>query len=50
MSGMAKGGRSCQVPVLLLARKAESKQLVLQYGSIGVLLTSIVWLAQRLMA
>lgn len=38
------------VPVLLLARKAESKQLVLQYGSIGVLLTSIVWLAQRLMA
>lgn len=38
------------VPVLLLARKAESKQLVLQYGSIGVLLTSIVWLTQRLMA
>ena len=37
------------IPVLLLARKAESKKLVLQYGSIGVLLTSIVWLVQRLM-
>jgi hypothetical protein len=38
------------IPVLLLARKAESKQRVLKYGSIGVLLTSIVWLGQRLMA
>ena len=37
------------IPVLLLARKAESKKLVLQFGSIGVLLTSIVWLVQRLM-
>jgi len=38
------------VPVLLLARKAEAKQRVLKYGSIAVLLTSMVWLAQRLMA
>ena len=38
------------VPVLLLARQAEAKQRVLKYGSIAVLLTSMVWLAQRLMA
>lgn len=38
------------VPVLLLARQAETKQRVLKYGSIAVLLTSMVWLAQRLMA
>jgi hypothetical protein len=38
------------VPVLLLARQAEAKQSVLKYGSIAVLLTSMVWLAQRLMA
>ena len=38
------------VPVLLLARQAEAKQRVLKYGSIGVLLMSMVWLAQRLMA
>jgi len=38
------------VPVLLLARQAEAKQRVLKYGSIVVLLTSMVWLAQRLMA
>ena len=38
------------VPVLLLARQAEAKQRVLKYGSIAVLLTSMVWLAQRLIA
>ena len=38
------------VPVLLLARRPETKQQVLKYGSIGVLLTSMFWLAQRLMA
>ena len=38
------------VPVLLLARQAAAKQRILKYGSIGVLLTSTVWLAQRLMA
>lgn len=38
------------VPVLLLARQAQDKQRVLKYGSIGVLLTSMAWLAQRLMA
>ena len=38
------------VPVLLLARQAEAKQRVLKYGSIGVLLMSMVWLVQRLMA
>ena len=38
------------VPVLLLARQAEAKQRVLKYGSIAVLLLSMVWLAQRLMA
>jgi len=38
------------VPVLLLARQAEAKQRVLKYGSIAVLLTSMVWLVQRLMA
>ena len=37
------------VLVLLLARQAETKQRILKYGSIGVLLTSMVWLAQRLM-
>ncbi len=38
------------VPVLLLVRQAEAKQRVLKYGSIGVLLTSVVWLVQRLTA
>ena len=38
------------VPVLLLARQSEAKQRILKYGSIAVLLTSMVWLAQRLMA
>lgn len=38
------------LPVLLLARQAEAKQRILKYGSIAVLLTSMVWLAQRLMA
>lgn len=38
------------MPVLLLARRHETKQQVMKYGSIGVLLTSTVWLAQRLMA
>ena len=38
------------VPVLLLVRQAEAKQRVLKYGSIAVLLLSMVWLAQRLMA
>jgi len=38
------------VPVLLLARQPETKKRVLKYGSVGVLLTSMVWLAQRLMA
>ena len=38
------------VPVLLFARQAEAKQRVLKYGSIGVLLMSMVWLVQRLMA
>ena len=37
------------LPVLLLVREAASKQRLLKYGSIGVLLTSMVWLAQRLM-
>ena len=37
------------VPVLLLARQAEAKQRILKYGSIAVLLTSMVWLVQRLM-
>ncbi len=38
------------VPVLLLARQPDTKQSVLKFGSIGVLLTSVVWLVQRLMA
>jgi len=38
------------IPVLLLARKSDTKKLVLKYGSIGVLLTSLVWLVQRLIA
>ena len=38
------------VPVLLLARQSEAKRRILKYGSIAVLLTSMVWLAQRLMA
>ncbi len=38
------------VPVLLLARRPETKQQILKYGSIGALLTSMFWLAQRLMA
>jgi hypothetical protein len=37
------------LPVLLLVRETASKQRLLKYGSIGVLLTSMVWLAQRLM-
>jgi hypothetical protein len=38
------------VPVLLLARQGEAKQRVIRYGSFGVLLTSMVWLTQRLIA
>jgi len=38
------------IPVLLLAHKSETKQLVLKYGSIAVFFISIVWLAQKLMA
>ena len=37
------------VPALLLVRQTEAKQRLLKYGSIAVLLTSMVWLAQRLM-
>jgi len=38
------------VPVLLLARQRETRQRVIKYGSFGVLLTSVVWLGQRLIA
>ena len=38
------------VPVLLLARQGEAKRRVIRYGSVSVLLISMVWLAQRLIA
>jgi hypothetical protein len=38
------------LPVLLLVRETASKQRLLKYGSISVLLMSMVWLVQRLMA
>jgi hypothetical protein len=37
------------IPVILLAKKARTKQLVMTYGSWGVLLVSSLWLVQRLM-
>ena len=35
------------VPVLLLAKEAQTKHRIMTYGSIGVLLISAVWLVQR---
>jgi len=37
------------IPVILLAKKARTKKLVMTYGSWGVLLVSSLWLVQRLM-
>ena len=37
------------IPIILLARQARTKQLVMTYGSWGVLLISGIWLVQRLM-
>jgi hypothetical protein len=37
------------IPIILLAREARTKQLVMTYGSWGVLLISGIWLVQRLM-
>lgn len=38
------------VPVLLVARRPESKLQVLRFGSVAVFLTSVVWLGQRMNA
>jgi hypothetical protein len=35
------------VPVVLLAKETQTKQRIMTYGSIGVLLISAVWLVQR---
>jgi hypothetical protein len=37
------------IPIILLAKKTRAKQLVMAYGSWGVLLVSGIWLVQRLM-
>ena len=37
------------VPVVLLAKETQTKQRIMTYGSIGVLLISAVWLVQRVM-
>ena len=37
------------IPIILLARQARTKQIVMTYGSWGVLLISGIWLVQRLM-
>ena len=37
------------IPIILLAKQARTKQLVMTYGSWGVLLISGIWLVQRLM-
>jgi len=36
------------LPVLLLARRPETKQKVLRYGSVTLLLLASVWLVQRM--
>jgi hypothetical protein len=35
------------VPVVLMAKETQTKQRIMTYGSIGVLLISAVWLVQR---
>ena len=37
------------IPIILLAKQVRTKQLVMTYGSWGVLLISGIWLVQRLM-
>jgi hypothetical protein len=37
------------IPIILLAKQVRTKQLVMTYGSWGVLLVSGIWLVQRLM-
>jgi hypothetical protein len=37
------------VPIVLLAKETQTKQRIMTYGSVGVLLVSLVWLVQRLM-
>ena len=37
------------IPIILLAKQVRTKQLVMTYGSWGVLLVSGTWLVQRLM-
>ena len=37
------------VPVVLLAKETQTKQRIMTYGSVGVLLVSAVWLVQRMM-
>jgi hypothetical protein len=37
------------IPVIWLAKETSTKQRIMTYGSIGVLLVSFIWLVQRLM-
>jgi len=37
------------IPVIWLAKETSTKQRIMTYGSLGVLLVSFIWLVQRLM-
>jgi hypothetical protein len=37
------------IPVIWLAKETSTKQRIMTYGSLGVLLVSCIWLVQRLM-